>query len=141
MISRRNDASFMSAKNVPGPFEYNPDKLHSKANIRFGTSNREGSRSRSNTPGPGAYHPGFLDKPAAAKFRVGTSLRRPLSASNNYPGPGNYQIPSKLVEGPRHSMSGRSDQRNGSRSPGPGTYSPEVSLIKERAASPKCLYY
>jgi len=137
MISRRNDGSFLSTKNVPGPFEYNPAKPHSKANIRFGTSHRDSSRSRSNTPGPGTYYPGFLDKPMAAKFKVGTSLRRPLSASNAYPGPGNYEIPSKVVEGPRHSISGRSDQRNGSRSPGPGTYSPEVSLIKERGASPK----
>ena len=140
MISRRNDASFFSAKNSPGPFEYKPDKLVSKAAIRFGTSNRDSSRSRSNTPGPGSYHPGFIDKPTSARIRVGTSNRRPLSASNTSPGPGNYGIPSRIIEGPRHSISGRSDQRNGNRSPGPGTYSPDVNLIKERGASPKFLF-
>ena len=137
MVSRRNDTSFASAKNFPGPFEYKPDKLISKAAIRFGHSDRESNRSRSNTPGPGSYHPGFIDKPNSAIIRVGTSNRRPLSASTTSPGPGNYEIPSRMIEGPRHSISGRSDQRNGNRFPGPGTYSPDVSLIKERGASPK----
>ena len=35
MISRRNDQSFISMKNNPGPSDYNPNKLKSKATIRF----------------------------------------------------------------------------------------------------------
>lgn len=142
MISRPN-SSYLTHKNSPGPFEYNPNKLHSKAAIRFGTSDRNSSsnRSRSNTPGPGAYIPGFMDKPSPAKYRVGTSNRRPLSAQNNYPGPGNYEIRNKFTDGPRHTISGRLDKRNGSRSPGPNTYSPDVSLIKERGASPKYSFF
>lgn len=142
MISRRTDQSFLSQKNLPGPFEYSPEKLISKAAIRFGTSSRdEASRSRSNTPGPGSYHPGFIHKPSSAKYRVGTSLRRPLSANNLAPGPGTYEIPSKMIEGPRLTMSGRTGIRTASgRLPGPGTYTPEVSFVKERASSPRFFF-
>ena len=52
MISRRNDNSFMSVKNSPGPFEYKPDKVLSKAAIRFGRSHREDASSRSHSKTP-----------------------------------------------------------------------------------------
>jgi len=32
--------------------------------------------------------------------RIGSAKRRPLADDTHTPGPGNYEIPSKVVEGP-----------------------------------------
>ena len=58
--------------------------------------------------------------------RIGSAVRRPLADLHDTPGPGNYDIPSRMVEGPRVQMLGHKyDQATHSKEfvPGPGTYS------------------
>ena len=62
-----------------------------------------------------------------------------MSASNTYPGPGNYEIPSKMVEGPKFLFGNKPEDfetKKKRMSPGPGAYTPDSSIIKERGASP-----
>ena len=53
-------------------------------------------------------------------------------AEEEKPGPGNYEMGSKIVEGPQYSMGDRRDQRI-SDTPGPGTY--EAKGLKAKGVS------
>ena len=61
---------------------------------------------------------------------MGTKLRD--KDPEELPGPGNYEMGSKIVEGPQYSMGDRRDQRI-SDTPGPGTY--EAKGLKAKGVS------
>ena len=71
------------------------------------------------SPGPGAYCSIELDK--GPSWKIGTQSRKGIN-KNNYPGPGQYNIRSKVFEGPKYTMSIKSKSQRDSNSPGPGEY-------------------
>lgn len=57
---------------------------------------------------------------------MGNDTRRPLNGNGCTPGPGSYQIPGKMIEGPKFSMKGAAQVDPATREqilmPGPGQY-------------------
>jgi hypothetical protein len=71
--------------------------------------------------------------------RIGSARRRPLADDRHTPGPGNYEIPSKVVEGPQVAILGHKydpAQRQKELVPGPGTYESQL-VPKHRPQSAK----
>ena len=85
-------------------------------------------------PGPGNYAPkSYREGPT---WRIGSALRISKNKNNN-PGPGQYNIPTKLFNGPKYSMatkSGAFDPTKNSFAPGPGQYN---ITTKNRPSSAK----
>lgn len=79
-------------------------------------------------------------RPGSAQVRIGSAKRRDLAGTErDVPGPGNYEIPSKMVEGPRVKMLGHkydAVQKQKDYVPGPGTYS-ATDIPKTRPQSAK----
>ena len=73
-------------------------------------------------PGPGNYAPkSYREGPT---WRIGSALRISKNKNNN-PGPGQYNIPTKLFNGPKYSMAtklGPNELSKSSIVPGPGKY-------------------
>ena len=73
--------------------------------MKIGRAERERSRNRKGTPGPGSYSPRIIKFKNSKRtkysyffinlnsFRIGRDRRRPMSASTSYfnPGPGTYE--------------------------------------------------
>lgn len=58
-------------------------------------------------PGPGSYESyDHIVRPGSAMIRIGSAKRRPLLDNADAPGPGAYEIPTKMVEGPKVAMLG-----------------------------------
>ena len=76
---------------------------------------------------PAAYRPNFgYTMPSGSKWGFGSDKRKGVVNANNIsPGAGTYQIPSKVVEGPKYVMGSRLENEKNSKSkanPGPGQY-------------------
>mmetsp|Transcript_2334 Transcript_2334/g.3267 ORF Transcript_2334/g.3267 Transcript_2334/m.3267 type:complete len:431 (-) Transcript_2334:348-1640(-) len=104
----------------PGPGEYTLDTTVGKAPA-FSLSGRTGRKSRSETPGPGAYI-----RPQSAPLRRDSSLGRAKRFSgpsqDQVPGPGAYQQ-MQSTDGKGWSMGARTEYTGkGPDSPGPGAY-------------------
>lgn len=86
---------------VPGPGAYDPQPVKRPPSCKIGKSMR-GLQFANPNPGPGEYEPHFENtRPQSAMVRVGSATRRPLNDVKGVPGPGTYDLPSKMVEGPR----------------------------------------
>jgi len=132
--SRRPDSAMFTSGRYPGPGAYTPslsDKKGSPA-FRIGSASRD-TRERAGAPGPGAYEPQNLR--GKQNVRIGTSVRDPLNRSGNTPGPGSYDYSQKVgAGGPKYIMNPRRDDNaaNTRYVPGPGAYSPEVGVTRDR---------
>lgn len=105
ITSRKDTQALKEASKIPGPGSYDPDLRLKKhyGNVRIGSANRDSlNKELIKTPGPGAYDARFeAVKNKEPGVKMGTSIRRPLSANPRVPGPGSYEIPSKMIEGPK----------------------------------------
>lgn len=58
-------------------------------------------------PGPGQYENRHeVARPSSAMVRIGSAKRKPLNEFDFAPGPGTYEIPNKMIEGPKVSILG-----------------------------------
>jgi hypothetical protein len=113
---------------VPGPGQYNLNlTMHPKSpEYKIGTSQRNGGfKYLEDMPGPAQYSPidSRSTRPKSPAWGMGTGMRKPLNTSEAVPGPGNYNINSKVGEGPKYTLTGKNFY-NGARLgvPGPGQY-------------------
>jgi hypothetical protein len=140
MTPRRPNSAMVAASRNPGPGAYNltiTNKTRSPT-YRIGSASRDTlSREHGSTPGPGNYQPRLVG--GTPTIRFGTSSRDWRDGSSCTPGPGSYNIPSKVVEGPRHIITPRRvdavKSQNDRRLPGPGAYSPKIEF--SRTTSPR----
>ena len=93
----------------PGAYSISPEKtLKAAPSWKIGTASRddrENAIKRANMPPPGTHNPNFdsvANKSAAWGF--GTSTRPALAQTKNTPGAGSYDLPSKMIEGPKFVM-------------------------------------
>lgn len=93
--------------------------------VKIGTSLRDNivkEKENQNKPGPSNYKPSdnFV-KTHAASWRFGTSSRPSLSQDRGQlPGPNKYNIPSKMIEGPKYVMGVKTSLDKIDDIPGPG---------------------
>jgi hypothetical protein len=135
MTPRRPNSAMITASRVPGPGAYNltiTNKTRSPT-YRIGSASRDTlSRDHLSTPGPGNYQPKIAGGVPSIGF--GTSSRDGRAGSSSTPGPGSYNIPSKVIEGPRHIITPRridiARTQNDKYIPGPGAYTPRVECSK-----------
>ncbi len=116
----------------PGPGAYNGDYTNVKrreAAYKIGTATRADLDSKKrllHTVSPDKYNPNIgTIKNSAAKWGFGTDNRKGLSNNkDNVPGAGAYNIPSRMLEGPKYvigsKLGGEQDHRR--LNPGPGAY-------------------
>lgn len=137
LVGKRPDTSYLSASRIPGPGAYDPKPIN-KQNppaYRMGTAPRDSiSKESLSKPGPGNYDPKLITSKGGIRF--GSSTRKPLNDPNASPGPGSYNIPSKMIEGPKCVITSRKEDPASKldRSlPGPGQYTPSINYIRERA--------
>jgi hypothetical protein len=139
LVPRRPDSAYLAQGQIPGPGAYSPN-LVTKAkqpSYRIGSASRDGlSKEYAGIPGPGQYDP-KLQK-ANTNIRFGSSTRKPLADSTTTPGPGAYQVPNKVVEGPKYHMASKAGDSSFNYSkgiPGPGAYSPSINFVKDKQPS------
>jgi len=141
LVPRRPDSAvFSTAGRNPGPGAYSPN-LSTKQNgpaYRIGSASRD-NKAHSGAPGPGNYEPQVIRGKQGVK--IGTSVRSPLSTSGATPGPGTYDYTLKVAEGPKYVMNPRRDDGMGMTQtkyvPGPGAYTPDVGLTRDKAPGVK----
>lgn len=116
----------------PGPGAYNGDYTNVKrreAAYKIGTATRQDLDSKKrllHTVSPDKYNPNHgTIKNSAAKWGFGTDNRKPLNnGKDNVPGAGTYNIPSKILDGPKYfigaKLGGEQDPKR--LNPGPGAY-------------------
>lgn len=84
----------------------------------------------STIPGPGAYESKHENvRPGSAMVRIGSARRKPLQDDRFTPGPGAYEIPGKVIEGPKVSILGHKYdpiQSQKDQIPGPGQYDQQL---------------
>lgn len=93
----------------PGAYSVSPEKtLKAAPSWKIGTStrdDREKAVKRENIPPPGSHNPNFYSTVSkSAAWGFGTSTRPALNSAKPTPGAGTYDLPSKMVEGPRFVM-------------------------------------
>ena len=118
----------------PGPGNYSPLNGFVKKNepsYRIGTETRRDfqfEKAQQFQTSPGQYDPNTnATKLKAAGWRIGTEQRRGMEqpGHDKMPGAGQYSIPSRISEGPKVHMHGKTesvDPRNKANVPGPGQY-------------------
>lgn len=126
-------------KDNPGPGAYNPVKNQrmTVSNVRIGSAVRESLNNKQlvGNPGPGQYSSDYnLTKRSNPNYRMGQEKREIVQKMKN-PGPGNYEIPSKMIEGPRFGMCGKNERKNKQGNPGPGSYMPNHNCEKENSVA------
>lgn len=94
--------------------------------MKIGTSQRIDLLKKENDskPSPFDYNPtDMFVKTHSAAWGFGTSSRPSLNnKKNDIPGPNSYSIPSKIVEGPKYVIGGRTSVDKIDDKPGPGQY-------------------
>lgn len=127
---------------VPGPGTYDfvsPEKsMRASPSCRIGTSTRDDElkvkQRVQNYPPPNTYNPSFLySKRSEPSYGFGSSVRQPLAPKKNVPAPSAYNVPERLVEGPRFHMGSKCERQSALAieakktvaNPGPGTYAPQ----------------
>lgn len=123
---------------TPGPGAYAPAaaKWPTSPGYSCGKGNRL-SLGKSESPGPGTYNcRSFL---VTVGGKIGKSSRTALDSAEKMsktPGPGSYLTPSKIVEGPRFSMTNRRPSSAKSVNPGPGAYRVDFNWTTTKENSP-----
>lgn len=139
LVPRRPNSATTGSFKVPGPGSYTPEVNKTRApTYRIGSAHRLGlAQEAVKVPGPGAYQPGISGQ-TAPSYRIGSATRNPLSETLKVPGPGTYNHRPSTGDGPKYGMTPKRDDITRKvlmSNPGPGTYSPEVKLAKERPPS------
>jgi len=134
MTSRRPDSASAAGRDTPGPGTYELRVVQNAPAYRLGSSQRSFlSKEALNMPGAGTYNPNDRAvRPLSPGWRLGTG-KRDTASPNSSPGPGNYNIPSRLQEGPMYGISGRSSTQKLDNKPGPGAYNPSTSYVKPQS--------
>jgi hypothetical protein len=138
IIPRRSDATRRSLEGNPGPGSYTPtltDRPRAPT-CRIGTSERSHSAERVKTPGPTDYDTDTMWRKPRVCAVIGTS-KRVLTEMTPTPGPGAYDIPLKILSGPKYPIAMKYGDAKDKNTPGPGAYTPSVKLIRKRAPSCK----
>jgi len=136
IVPRRSDASRRSLEENPGPGSYTPiltDRPRATA-VRIGTAERSHSAERVKTPGPCDYDTDTMWRKPRMSAVIGTS-KRTFTENTPTPGPGAYDIPLKILTGPKYPMGLKYGDFKKDKHPGPGEYTPSVKFIKRRAPS------
>ena len=132
--SKRHRPRQRSAYATPGPGSYQHKSTIS--GIAFTMRPRVKAMNEGGAPprvGPGSYdlRKGFTHSKSRCVF--GKSKRFPFKPKNNNIGPGSYEI-SHTRSNIKYSMRPKTAQQPRSKTPGPGQYFPNLSLVKSRGA-------
>lgn len=111
---------------APAPGTYDVDNAKIKnCFVKIGNELRLRDTTDKDVPGPGMYDSKFhnLEKNHQPRSVFGTSFRKQIiSATGEVPGPGNYDMEKKEAEGPKFSMTGKSQDnkaKKDAKCPGP----------------------
>ncbi|CAD8207187.1 unnamed protein product [Paramecium pentaurelia] len=100
----------------------------------IGQAKRSDPALKTFAPAPNAYLPKLVSKQQAPQWTIGGAAQRAGRSTSIGPGPGQYGYQSKIVEGPKYTMSGKHEFKQASLSPGPGNYNDEsfTSVYKKQ---------
>ncbi|CDW90416.1 triosephosphate isomerase [Stylonychia lemnae] len=137
MTSRRPMSA--DSRNSPGPGQYTPAKESvAKAMPKYSIGHEQrdtlGLNHMKHTPAPNQYMASTATLTRQPSWVMGSSQRNGLGGANGSPGPGNYNIPSKMKDGPKYVMGlkGRDLGKEMLYVPGPGQYHPDFSTLKQK---------
>ncbi|CAK65181.1 unnamed protein product (macronuclear) [Paramecium tetraurelia] len=91
----------------------------------IGQAKRSDPALKTIAPAPNAYLPKLISKLQAPQWTIGGAAQRAGRSTSIGPGPGQYGYQSKLIEGPKYTISGKHETKQASMSPGPGNYNDE----------------
>jgi len=139
-VTQRTEMVSRERVSSPGPGNYDSPSRLGKDCATYTIGQKREEKIRGDSPGPGAYNANeSVLKDRVVSHKMGSTSRTEIvhKETSSKPGPGAYDSPSKLGKGVCYSIGEKREERIKIDSPGPGAYTANDSVVKERIRSTK----